>query len=86
MWGSVASVVLILLILGWLYGLGAIVQRHVREAVPQEGSYQDLIYRWDLLRVPIRSTAPSYSLYRGRGGVSFYILGFITGDNPTSPR
>ena len=52
MWGSMASVVLILLILGWLYGLGALVQRHVREAVPQEGSYQDLIYRWDLLRVP----------------------------------
>ena len=52
MWGSVASVVLILLILGWLYGLGAIVQRHVREATPQEGSYQDFIYRWDRLRVP----------------------------------
>jgi hypothetical protein len=52
MWGSVASVVLILLILGWLYGLGAIVQQHVREAVPQEGTYQDLIHRWDLLRVP----------------------------------
>ena len=53
MWGSVASVVLILLILGWFYGLGAIVQRHVREAVQQEDSYQDLIYRWDLLRVPM---------------------------------
>ena len=52
MWGSVASVVLILLVLGWLYGLGAIVQRHVRESIPQEGNYQDLIYRWDLLRVP----------------------------------
>ena len=52
MWASVSSVVLILLILGWLYGLGAIVQRHVREAVPQEGPYQDLIRRWDLLRVP----------------------------------
>ena len=52
MWGSVASVVLILLILGWLYGLGAIVQRHVRESIPQEDKYQDLIYRWDLLRVP----------------------------------
>ena len=52
MWGSVASVVLILLILGWFYGLGAIVQQHVRESVPQEGNYQDLIYRWDRLRVP----------------------------------
>lgn len=52
MWGSVASVVLIILILGWLYGLGAIVQRHVRQSVPQEGTYQDLIHRWDLLRVP----------------------------------
>ena len=52
MWGSVASVALILLVLGWLYGLGAIVQRHVRVATPQEGSYQDFIYRWDRLRVP----------------------------------
>jgi len=52
MWGSVASVALILLILGWLYGLGAMVQRHVRESVPQEGTYQDLIHRWDLWRVP----------------------------------
>ena len=56
MWGSVASVVLILLILGWLYGLGAIVQRHVNVAVPQEGSYQDFITRWDLLRVPSDQT------------------------------
>jgi hypothetical protein len=52
MWGSVASVVLILLILGWLFGLGAIVQRHVREATPREGTYQDRVYYWDLLRVP----------------------------------
>ena len=52
MWGSVASVALILMILGWLYGMGAIVQRHVREATPQEGTYQDFIQRWDLMRVP----------------------------------
>ena len=52
MWGSVATVVLIILVLGWLYGLGAIVQRHVRASVEQEGTLQDRVYHWDLLRVP----------------------------------
>ena len=52
MWGSVATVVLIILLVGWLYGLGAITQRHVRASTRLEGPYQDLVHRWDLLRVP----------------------------------
>ena len=52
MWGSVASVVLILLIMGWFAGLGAIAQRHVRASAQQDGTYQDMVYRWDMMRVP----------------------------------
>ena len=73
MWGSVATVVLILLILGWLYGLGALVQRHVREAVPQEGSYQDFIYRWDLLRVP-RDQPLLLTAFTGAGVVLVFVF------------
>lgn len=52
MWGSAATVVLIILILGWLYGLGAIAQRHVRASTQAGESYQDVVHHWDLLRVP----------------------------------
>jgi hypothetical protein len=73
MWGSVASVGLILLILGWLYGLGAIVQRHVSESVPQEGTYQDLIHRWDLLRVPADQPL-LFTAFTGAGVVLVFIF------------
>ena len=52
MWSSVVTMVLIILILGWLFGLGAIVQRHVRTSAQQGGSFQDMVHRWDQLRVP----------------------------------
>ena len=52
MWGSVASVVLILLLMGWFAGLGAIAQRHVRASAQQDGTFQDMVYRWDMMRVP----------------------------------
>lgn len=52
MWGSVATVGLIVLALGWLYGLGAITQRHVRASTQLAESYQDIVHRWDLMRVP----------------------------------
>ncbi len=52
LWGSVATVVLILLILGWLFLYGLVVKRQVRAASASGESYQGLIRRWDLLRVP----------------------------------
>ena len=82
MWGSVASVVLILLIMGWLFGLGAIVQRHVRNSVQQDGSYQDMVFRWDSLRVP--SDQPL--LLTGFTGVGvvlvFLFWGFLPSTTP----
>ena len=52
MWGSVASVVLILCILGWLYGLGWLTQPFVKNAKPLDGTEEDRANFWDSLRVP----------------------------------
>lgn len=52
MWGSVASVVLILCILGWLYGLGWLTQPFVKNAKPLDGTEEDRANFWDGLRVP----------------------------------
>ena len=52
LWGSVATIALILLALGWLYVFGRIVGRQATDASPAHDSYQALIRRWDLLRVP----------------------------------
>ncbi|MDT7043560.1 hypothetical protein [Candidatus Nitronereus thalassa] len=52
MWGIPATIVLIILLYGWLFGLGALAQRHVRASTPVSGSFQDIVYKWDLLRIP----------------------------------
>ena len=82
MWGSVASVVLVLLIMGWFAGLGAIAQRHVRASAQQDGTYQDMVYRWDMMRVP--SDQPL--LLTGFTGVGivlvFLFWGFLPSTTP----
>ncbi len=52
MWGSVASVVLIACILGWLYGLGWLTQSFVRNSRTLEGTEADRANFWDSLRIP----------------------------------
>lgn len=52
LWSSVATVMLILLVLGWLFLFGTIVARHAASAQPSDASYQALIRQWDLMRVP----------------------------------
>jgi hypothetical protein len=52
MWGSVASVALIVCILGWLYGLGWLVQPFVKNAKPLSGTKADQANFWDRLRIP----------------------------------
>lgn len=52
MWGSVSSIVLILCLLGWLYGLGWLAQPFVRNATPVKGSAVDQAKFWDSLRIP----------------------------------
>ncbi len=52
MWGSVSTLVLILCILGWLYGLGWLTQPFVRNARPLDGTVEDQANFWDSLRIP----------------------------------
>ena len=51
-WGSVSMIVLVALAFIGLSILGKLVQATVVKAQPAGGSYQGLISRWDLLRVP----------------------------------
>ena len=52
MWGSVATVFLIVCMLGWLYGLGWLVQPFVKNAKPFHGTEEDRASFWDRLRIP----------------------------------
>ncbi len=52
MWGTVSSAVLILCILGWLYGLGWLTQPFVRNAKPLDGTEEERASFWDGLRIP----------------------------------
>jgi len=52
LWGSVATVVLLGLVLGWLFVFGRIVRKQAIAARPSDEPYQALVRRWDLLRVP----------------------------------
>lgn len=52
LWGSVASAVLIVLLLMGVSLIGRIVQHVANGASPAAESYQRLITRWDLMRVP----------------------------------
>jgi hypothetical protein len=52
LWGSVASAVLIVLLLVGVSLIGRIVRSVANRATPNSESYQGLITRWDLMRVP----------------------------------
>jgi hypothetical protein len=52
MWGSVASGALIVCLVGWLYGLGWLVQPFVKNAKPLNGTKSDQVNFWDSLRIP----------------------------------
>ncbi len=52
MWGSVASVVLIACIMGWLFGLGWLTQAFVKNAKPLDGTEAERANFWDSLRIP----------------------------------
>jgi hypothetical protein len=52
LWGSVSTLMLIILILGWLCLFGLMVRRQAAAARPADESYPALVRQWDLLRVP----------------------------------
>jgi len=52
MWGTPTTIVLIAALYGWFFGLGALAQRHVRDSTPVDGTFQDIVYKWDMIRIP----------------------------------
>ncbi len=56
LWTSMAMVMLITLIIGWLFLFGLIVRMQATGSSAASDSYQALIRRWDLLRVPADQT------------------------------
>lgn len=52
MWGTVATGVLILCLLGWLYGLGWLTQSFVKNAKSLDGTEEERASFWDGLRIP----------------------------------
>jgi hypothetical protein len=52
MWGSVATVMLVALVSGWLFLFGWIVRKQAQVGAAAADSYHALIRRWDLLRIP----------------------------------
>lgn len=52
LWGTPATLVLLLLVLGWLYFFGRIVKRQAAIAVAADASFPAIVRQWDLMRVP----------------------------------
>jgi hypothetical protein len=52
MWTTPTTLVLIAMLCGWMVGLGALTQRQVRASTPVGGTFQDIVYQWDAIRIP----------------------------------
>lgn len=52
LWAAPATVMILVLLLGWLFGVGWIVRRQAVAATPATVPYPMLVRRWDLLRIP----------------------------------
>jgi len=52
MWTTPTTLVLIAMLCGWMVGLGALTQRQVRASTPVSGTFQDIVYQWDSIRIP----------------------------------
>jgi hypothetical protein len=55
-WGSISTISLVILLAIGLTIAGAIIQREAAKAVPLSESYQHLVTRWDLMRIPADQT------------------------------
>ncbi len=73
MWGLPVTIVLIALVYGWLVGLGALAQRVVRASTPVEGAFQDIVSKWDLLRIP-RDQPLLLTAFTGSGVVLIFLF------------
>jgi hypothetical protein len=52
LWGTPATIALLLLVLGWLYLFGKIVKRQAALAVAGDPAFTSAVRQWDLMRVP----------------------------------
>ncbi len=52
MWGFPTTLVLTAMLYGWMFGLGTLAQRQVRASTPVDGTFQDIVYQWDAIRIP----------------------------------
>jgi hypothetical protein len=52
LWGTPASITLLVLALGWLYFFGKMVKRQAALGVPVDAPLQSVVRQWDLMRVP----------------------------------
>ncbi len=52
LWGSVSTITLVVLLVLSLWAVGAVIQMQARQSRPLAESYQKLVHRWDLMRVP----------------------------------
>ena len=52
LWGTPATIVLIVLLLGWLFLFGRIVKRQAALAVPADAPLSVVVRQWDAMRVP----------------------------------
>lgn len=82
LWGAVATVVLLVLIMMWLTLLGRIVLRQVAKSTPANDSYQGLITRWDLMRVPADQTLMLVATTIVGVVLTFAFWGFIPVSTP----
>lgn len=73
MWGSVSTLVLILCILGWLYGLGWLTQPFVRNAQAFVGTVEDQAHFWDALRIPKDQTL-LLTAFTGAGVILVFVF------------
>ena len=73
MWGAPVTILLIILLYGWLFGLGALAQRFVRASAPVDGTFQDIVSKWDLLRIP-RDQPLLLTAFTGSGVVLIFLF------------
>jgi hypothetical protein len=52
LWGSIVTGILVVMSMGGLFLIGVAVRHTAKAAAPASGNYQQLITRWDLMRVP----------------------------------
>lgn len=81
-WGTLSTVSLVILLSIGLRIVGTIIQREAAKALPLTGSYQHLVTRWDLMRIPSDQTLMLTSVTAGGVLLSLLFWGAIPVTTP----